>query len=128
MPSNSISAPARFTFDAIIFKLSTTVLFILSLIVHSSNINSYTVFSTSFLSTPNPLVILPCGSKSIANTFFLLSAKQAARLIAVVVFPTPPFWFAIAIILPILVFFSLITYFNPIVLVTLYHSSYCISI
>jgi hypothetical protein len=27
------------------------------------------------------------------------SAKQAARLIAVVVFPTPPFWFAIAIIL-----------------------------
>ena len=127
MPSNSISAPARFTFDAIILRLSTTVLFILSLIVHSSNISSYTVFSTSFLSTPNPLVIFPCGSKSIANTFFLLSAKQAARLIAVVVFPTPPFWFAIAIILPILVFFSLIIIL-PNCSFSLYHSSYCIAI
>jgi hypothetical protein len=29
----------------------------------------------------------------------------AARLMAVVVLPTPPFWFAIAIVLPIFLFF-----------------------
>jgi ABC-type dipeptide/oligopeptide/nickel transport system permease component len=33
------------------------------------------------------------------NVRFDSSAKQAARFIAVVVLPTPPFWFAIAIIL-----------------------------
>ena len=40
-------------------------------------------------------------SISITNTFFPLSASAADRFIEVVVFPTPPFWFAIAITLPI---------------------------
>ena len=37
-----------------------------------------------------------CGSRSMSSVFFLRMASAAARLIAVVVFPTPPFWFAMA--------------------------------
>ena len=41
---------------------------------------------------PTPVEALPWGSRSIKRTFnqFLI-ARPAARLIAVVVFPTPPF-------------------------------------
>ena len=49
---------------------------------------------------------MPEGSRSMARIFLPASAKHAARLIAVVVFPTPPFWFAIAMILPIFSPFS----------------------
>ena len=42
---------------------------------------------------------LPCGSKSINNTHLFCMARAAAKLTQVVVFPTPPFWLAIAIIL-----------------------------
>ena len=35
-----------------------------------------------------------CGSRSTTSTCSPASARQAARLTAVVVFPTPPFWFA----------------------------------
>ena len=40
---------------------------------------------------PSPVVAFPCGSKSITNIFLSFIARPAARLIAVVVFPTPPF-------------------------------------
>src|SRR5829696_3648184 len=52
--------------------------------------------STSSLSTPSPLVALPCGSMSMTSVFFSATARQAPRLMAVVVLPTPPFWFAMA--------------------------------
>jgi hypothetical protein len=39
-----------------------------------------------------------------SSTRFLRTASEAARLMAVVVLPTPPFWLAIAIVLPIDVF------------------------
>ena len=42
----------------------------------------------------------------------LSGAKAAVRLIDVVVFPTPPFWFAIAIILPIIYTFHVFFSFN----------------
>src|ERR1700733_14281258 len=48
---------------------------------------------------PRPVVALPCGSESIKSTRRSLAASEAAKLIAVVVLPTPPFWLAIAIIL-----------------------------
>src|SRR6266487_1421583 len=48
-------------------------------------------------SMPTPLVELPCGSASISSVFRSAVASEAARFTAVVVFPTPPFWFAIAI-------------------------------
>ena len=49
------------------------------------------------LSTPQPVVALPCGSMSISSTRRRIALKEAARLTAVVVLPTPPFWFATAI-------------------------------
>ena len=48
------------------------------------------------LATPRPVVALPCGSESMTRTRKSLAAKEAARLMAVVVFPTPPFWLAMA--------------------------------
>src|SRR5882762_8934037 len=47
-------------------------------------------------SMPTPLVELPCGSASMSSVFRSATASEAARLTAVVVLPTPPFWFAIA--------------------------------
>ena len=47
---------------------------------------------------PEPMVALPCESISTNKTRFLSTAKDAAKFTAVVVLPTPPFWFAIAII------------------------------
>src|SRR5690554_7218960 len=65
---------------------------------------SYNDNSNSCLSTPLPIVALPCGSKSTNRTRRFVAAKEAAKLTVVVVFPTPPFWFAIAIILLIFSF------------------------
>ena len=45
----------------------------------------------SALLIPTPVVVFPCGSKSINNTFFFNTPRDAAKLILEVVFPTPPF-------------------------------------
>src|ERR1044071_5669749 len=45
---------------------------------------------------PSPVLALPCGSRSIIRTRSPTAANAVARLIAVVVLPTPPFWLAIA--------------------------------
>ena len=45
---------------------------------------------------PRPVVALPWGSESMTRTLRSLAAREAARLMAVVVFPTPPFWLAMA--------------------------------
>src|SRR5688572_21301039 len=42
---------------------------------------------------PRPVEALPCGSRSITSTL-RFAASAVARLIAVVVLPTPPFWLA----------------------------------
>ena len=44
-----------------------------------------------FASKPTPEVEFACGSASTNKTFFSRTPKLAAKLIAVVVFPTPPF-------------------------------------
>src|SRR6266851_638749 len=49
-----------------------------------------------FLEAPMPLLVLDCGSISTSNTLRPEAARYVARLMAVVVFPTPPFWFVIA--------------------------------
>src|SRR5687767_9484952 len=46
------------------------------------------------LSTPEPMVALPCGSRSTISTRCPILASPAARLTVVVVLPTPPFWLA----------------------------------
>src|SRR5689334_1195492 len=45
---------------------------------------------------PRPVDALPWGSRSISRTCSLFAASAVARLIAVVVLPTPPFWLATA--------------------------------
>src|ERR1700761_5324171 len=52
----------------------------------------------SMVGRPRPLVALACGSRSTSSTRAPRSARHAERLTDVVVFPTPPFWFATAII------------------------------
>ena len=58
--------------------------------------NSYEPGERSFLPTPKPVEAFPWGSKSINRTFSPTAARAVARLMAVVVLPTPPFWLAIA--------------------------------
>src|SRR3954468_1570987 len=48
--------------------------------------------------TPRPTEQAPCGSKSTRRTLRPYSASAAPRLMVVVVLPTPPFWFARAMI------------------------------
>src|SRR5579859_3640096 len=45
---------------------------------------------------PRPVEALPCGSRSISSTRFSAAASAVARLMAVVVLPTPPFWLTTA--------------------------------
>src|SRR2546425_27187 len=62
-------------------------------------------------SMPTPLVEFACGSASTSNVFRSAVASDAARLTAVVVLPTPPFWLAIAItrgILQVIVYLAYI--------------------
>jgi hypothetical protein len=47
---------------------------------------------------PSPEVAFAWGSQSINSVLFSEAAKAADRFIAVVVFPTPPFWLAIQMI------------------------------
>src|SRR3984957_222756 len=53
------------------------------------------------LGNPKPLVAFDCGSQSTSSVFTSAAAKEAAKLMAVVVLPTPPFWLATAITRPI---------------------------
>src|SRR4029078_12255672 len=45
---------------------------------------------------PSPVEALPCGSRSTMSTVSPTAASAVPRLMAVVVLPTPPFWFASA--------------------------------
>src|SRR4029077_4920850 len=49
------------------------------------------------LGKPIPAVVFPWGSQSIRRVRCSDRAKEADKLMAVVVLPTPPFWFATAI-------------------------------
>src|SRR6185312_6038674 len=71
--------------------------------LHNTWLDEYLICA---LLAPLPTVALPCGSRSISMTLRFIAAKDAARLMLVVVFPTPPFWLVIAIIFP--TFFPLI--------------------
>src|SRR5215471_6544292 len=56
------------------------------------------------LPIPTPVVAFPWGSRSTRSVLFSARARPAARFTAVVVFPTPPFWFTIARVLATSVF------------------------
>src|SRR5512134_3275472 len=57
------------------------------------------VFSTVPGGKPTPLDAFDCGSRSTSRVGRSAAARLAARLTAVVVLPTPPFWFAMAMML-----------------------------
>ena len=59
-----------------------------------STSTSYMLPSTLSGSIPWLIVKLPCGSRSTARTRWPDSVKATARFSVVVVFATPPFWFA----------------------------------
>src|ERR1035437_4867570 len=59
---------------------------------------SYTLLVTCAMSR-NDIVLLAWGSRSMSSVRFPRSASAAARLMAVVVLPTPPFWLAMATII-----------------------------
>src|SRR5918998_1429756 len=84
----AISAPAR-SIEA--HAMSTSRLRITSRIETSSESGSI----------PWLMVRLPCGSRSTQSTRWLRSTKAAARLRAVVVLATPPFWFVKAMTLAV---------------------------
>src|SRR5437773_8316887 len=45
---------------------------------------------------PSPVLALPCASRSMTRMRWPAAASAVAKLIAVVVLPTPPFWLATA--------------------------------
>src|SRR5215468_11584951 len=53
------------------------------------------------LISPRPLEAFDCGSQSMRRVLTSAAANDAAKLIAVVVLPTPPFWLATAMTRPI---------------------------
>src|SRR5712691_2276119 len=64
----------------------------------SATMTWYTVVSRASCRIPIPVEAFPCGSRSTTSTRYPRSASEAPRLTAVVDFPTPPFWLAIAMI------------------------------
>ena len=93
---NSSSAPARSTSDGMTFRLFHFVGCITSAICFSPRRTGYIEMPGVF-SSPSPSVAWACGSRSTTSTALLRAESAAARLTTVVVLPTPPFWFAIAI-------------------------------
>ena len=67
-----------------------------STMLQSPSSTSVAERSSVRLSTPQPMVALPWGSRSTSSTRRWVAASEAARFTAVVVLPTPPFWFATA--------------------------------
>ncbi len=97
-PTIAFSSFAREILAGAMSSFSTVVGMITSLIGRPSTSTSYIERPSACWST-NDIVVLPCGSRSTRSVWTPFSASAAARLIAVVVFPTPPFWLAIVMIM-----------------------------
>ena len=98
--SISISAPTRLMWLGMMSSPVMSVVYMASRTSAWSMMHSYMEQSTSLMSTPSPLEALACGSASTTSTVFSSVASEAARLMVVVVLPTPPFWLAKAMIFP----------------------------
>ena len=75
----------------------TFLLVIPSSIISAFIISVNLIGISSSLLYPRQVVRFPCGSASTNKTFFPSFARATPNESVVVVFPTPPFWFAIAI-------------------------------
>ena len=91
-PAVSTSKPDKSTLDVIKSIFSKLVFSITSDIFFVPFKTLYIDLSEfSKLDNPNPVVALPCGSKSITKTLLPFMFKPAARFITVVVFPYTTF-------------------------------------
>src|ERR1700732_3271279 len=63
---------------------------------------------SGFFTRPRPLVEFDCGSQSTRSVLTSAAASEAARLMAVVVLPTPPFWLATAMTRPMILSVALL--------------------
>ena len=88
-PTSSISAPARRISEGSTLIFGVSVVTTLFSAVARPSSTSYRLLSPAC--APAPLDALPCGSASTSSVFLPSSARQALRLTAVVVLPTPPF-------------------------------------
>src|ERR1035437_6782604 len=96
MSMSSRLDPTRFLSAVMMSRPSKPVERMASLAWVSPRRTWYRLGLSGSLETPRPLVALPWGSESTTRTRMSLAARAAARLMAVVVLPTPPFWLAIA--------------------------------
>src|SRR5450759_946554 len=96
MSMSSKLEPIRFLSAVMMSRPSKPVERMASLAWVSPRRTWYRLGMSGSLETPRPLVALPWGSESTTSTRISVAASDAARLMAVVVFPTPPFWLAIA--------------------------------
>ncbi len=99
-PASSTSAPASAIADGITSTPGDVPWTTSSARSTPSRRPSYIERSIAARSIPNPLVAFPCGSRSIRRTRSPEMARRLARFTTVVVLPTPPFWFAQAIVRP----------------------------
>ena len=97
--TNSISIATKSMFDGIKSKFGVDVSNIIFFASAVCSRSWYEDSLKSFSSSPIPDVAFACGSRSIKRTFFSKIPKHADKFSAVVVLPTPPFWFDTAIIL-----------------------------
>src|SRR5438067_13942719 len=88
----------RFLCDGIIVSRSTAVSCVAWSATASSISKWYVLVRSGLRANPSPLVVLACGSQSTSSTGTSAAARDAAKLMAVVVLPTPPFWLATAMI------------------------------
>src|SRR5262249_2842438 len=102
--TSSIFAPIRFLCAGMIHSCSSPVACTDSSGDAAPISRWYVLVRSGSLTRPRPLVAFDCGSQSMRSVFTSAAANDEARLMAVVVLPTPPFWLATAITRPILYF------------------------
>src|SRR5271165_967617 len=90
-------APIRFLCAGIAKRFSTSVGLVASAAVTSPINTWYVLRRCGSRPNPTPLEAFDWGSQSTRSVVAPSDASEAARLMAVVVLPTPPFWLAMAI-------------------------------
>src|ERR1035441_3920379 len=93
-------APIRFLCAGIALRFSTSVALLASAALSSPIRTWYVLGRWGSRLNPMPLEALDWGSQSTNKVFAPSEASDAARLMAVVVLPTPPFWLVTAMTLP----------------------------
>src|SRR5664280_3060078 len=94
-------APSRFLCAGIRLRLSTSVGSIACWAGTSHIMTWYVLRRSGSRRKPSPLEALDWGSQSTSSVRTPREANDAARLMAVVVLPTPPFWLVTAMMRPI---------------------------